>query len=121
VADLARYQKALREREVLLTQWQVFLDSYPIVLMPSCTELSLPAEIDVQGIDAVRRMLHALRYQLALPVLGLPGLAVPMGTHANLPIGVQIVSRRFREDLCIAAGEIVESREPPITPIDVKW
>jgi amidase len=44
-----------------------------------------------------------------------------MGTHENLPIGVQIVSRRFREDICLAAGEIIESREPPITPIDVTW
>ena len=121
VADLARYQAALRERDVILTKWQVFLDTYPIVLMPSCTELSLPAGIDTQGIKAVKRMLEALKYQLAIPVLGLPSLAVPMGLHDNLPIGIQIVSRRFREDLCLSAGEIIESREPPVCPIDVTW
>ncbi len=121
VADLARYQAALRERDVILTKWQVFLDTHPIILMPSCAELSLPAGIDTQGLKAVKRMLEALRYQLAIPVLGLPSLAVPMGTHDNLPIGVQIVSRRFREDLCLSAGEIIEAREPPVCPIDVKW
>ena len=90
-------------------------------MLPGCGETSLPTGIDTQGIDAVRRMLLALKYQLALPVLGFPGLAVPMGTHAGLPIGIQIVSRRFREDLCLTAGEFIESREPPVTPIDVKW
>jgi amidase len=120
-ADITRYQTALRVREVLLTKWQVFLDTYPLILMPGCGELSLSAGIDTQGIDAVKRMLEALRYQLAIPVLGLPSLALPMGAHEGLPIGVQIVSRRFREDLCLAAGEIIEFREPPITPVDVKW
>jgi amidase len=120
-ADIARYQQALRTREQLLIKWQVFLDTYPLIVMPGCGELSLPAGIDTQGIDAVRHMFDALKYQLAIPVLGLPSLALPMGTHEGLPVGVQIVSRRFREDLCLAAGEIVEFREPPITPIDVKW
>jgi amidase len=54
-------------------------------------------------------------------VLGLPSLAVPMGVHDGLPNGIQIVTRRFREDLCLAAGEIIESCEPPIAPIDVRW
>jgi hypothetical protein len=36
-------------------------------------------------------------------------------------MGIQIVSRRFREDLCISAGELIEAREPPVCPIDVKW
>jgi len=120
-ADLTRYQTALRVREVMQTKWQVFLDTHPLILLPACGELSLPAGIDTQGIDAVKRMIEALRYQLAIPVLGLPSLAIPMGTHEGLPSGVQIVSRRFREDLCLAAGEIIEFREPPITPIDVKW
>lgn len=119
--DLAKYQTALRVREVLLTKWQVFMDTHPLILMPGCGELSIAAGMDTQGKDAVARMLHALRFQVSIPVLGLPSLAVPMGTHEGLPIGVQIVGRRFREDLCLAAGEIIEFREPPICPIDVKW
>jgi amidase len=119
--DLAKYQTALRVREVLLTKWQVFMDTHPLILMPSCGELSVPVGMDTQGKDAVARMLHALRFQLAIPVLGLPSLAVPMGTHDNLPIGIQIISRKFREDLCLAAGELIEAREPPVCPIDVKW
>ncbi len=119
--DLATYQAALREREAILIKWQVFLDTHPLILMPSCAEHSLPVGIDTQGKDGVMRMLNALKYQLAIPVLGLPSLAVPMGLHDNLPNGIQIVTRRFREDLCLAAGELIEAREPPVCPIDVKW
>jgi amidase len=69
----------------------------------------------------VKRLLAAMKYQISLPVLGFPGLALPMGTHDGLPIGIQIVSRRFREDLCLNAGELIEFREAPVTPIDPKW
>lgn len=120
-ADLAGYQAALREREAILIKWQLFLDTHPLILIPSCAEPSLPVGLDTQGADAVQRMLGALRYQLAIPVLGLPSLAVPMGVRDGLPDGIQIVSRRFREDLCLAAGEVIESCEAPITPIDPKW
>ena len=119
--DLATYQAALREREAILIKWQVFLDMHPLILMPACAEQSLPVGIDTNGADAVKRMLNALKYQLAIPVLGLPSLAVPMGQRDGLPGGVQIVSRRFREDLCLAAGELIEAREPPVCPIDPKW
>ena len=78
--DLASYQAALREREAISIKWQVFLDTHPLILMPSCAEQFLPVGIDTQGADGVKRMLNALKYQLAIPVLGLPSLAVPMGT-----------------------------------------
>jgi amidase len=120
-ADLAKYQAALRAREVLLTKWQVFLDAHPLILLPGCGEPSIPVGLDTGGKDAVMRLLEALRCQMAIPVLGLPSLALPMGTHDGLPIGIQIVSRRFREDLCLAAGEIIEFREPPVCPIDPRW
>ena len=69
----------------------------------------------------MRRMLSALKFQFSIPVLGLPSLAVPMGLVDGLPIGIQVVSRRFREDLCLSAGELIELKEPPVTPIDVRW
>jgi amidase len=72
----------------------------------------------VQGADAMKDVMHKFRFQLGLPVLGLPVLAVPMGVSDGLPMGVQILSAKFREDRCIAAGRIIEMNEPPIAPID---
>ena len=34
------------------------------------------------------------------------------------PVGVQVVSGRYREDLCLAAGEAIEAGGVPPSPID---
>ena len=54
----------------------------------------------------------------AINLLGLPSVAVPTGTVDGLPMGVQLVGRRFREDLCLDAAEAIESRHPLATPVD---
>jgi len=51
-------------------------------------------------------------------VLELPGVAVPTGVRNNVPLVVQLVASRFREDLCLDAAEIIESRAGLLTPID---
>ena len=55
---------------------------------------------------------------LATPVLGYPSVSVPTGLADGTPVGVQIISARFREDLCLDAAEIVEAHAPRLTPID---
>ena len=94
------------------------METYPVIVMPSCPEVALPVNIDIQGEAGTARMLDALRLQLVLPVLGLPGLAVPTAPVDGLPMGVQVVSPRYREDLCLDAGEIIETHSGPCTPID---
>ena len=59
---------------------------------------------------------HANTY--IAPLLGLPGLAVPVGSHGKLRTGVQIMAMRNREDLCLDAGEVIEAAEGVVTPID---
>ena len=58
---------------------------------------------------------------MAVPVLGLPAMAVPTGAVDGLPMGVQIVGPRFREDLCLAEAEAIEARVGVLTPIDPAW
>jgi Asp-tRNA(Asn)/Glu-tRNA(Gln) amidotransferase A subunit family amidase len=59
-------------------------------------------------------MLEALYYQLTLPVIGQPGLAVPVGMDDELPMGVQLVAARWREDLLLqAAEEYLSLQETP--------
>jgi amidase len=41
----------------------------------------------------------------------------------GLPTGVQILAPRFREDLCLAAGETIEARSGMTSrvPVDPVW
>jgi Asp-tRNA(Asn)/Glu-tRNA(Gln) amidotransferase A subunit family amidase len=43
-------------------------------------------------------------------ILGLPAGVVPVGLVGGLPAGVQIVGRRFREDLILDAMAVIEAR-----------
>jgi len=45
----------------------------------------------------------------AVNLLGLPAAAVPTGIQGGVPIGVQIIGPRFREDLCLDAAQAIEN------------
>ncbi|KAH2813746.1 glutathione peroxidase gpx1, partial [Aspergillus fumigatus] len=50
------------------------------------------------------RVWKAQLAQIAIPFMGLPGLTVTTGLVGRVPVGVQVVSGRYREDLCLAAA-----------------
>jgi amidase len=116
--DVPGYMKALARRSTLLREWLLFLERYPLVLMPSCYEPPFPNGLDQEGAAAMRRILAAQEPQLAIPILGLPALAVPTGAAEGAPMGVQLVASRYREDLCLAAGEVIEARADLALPIE---
>jgi amidase len=66
----------------------------------------------------MRRILAAQEPQLEIPILGLPALAVPTGAAEGAPMGVQLVASRYREDLCLSAGEVIEARANLALPIE---
>lgn len=38
----------------------------------------------------------------------MPGLSVPTGMAGGIPVGVQLMAWRFREDLLLQAGQVIE-------------
>ena len=116
--DLAGYVKALGDRDWLLRRWLTFLIEYPIVLMPSSCDLPLPVGLDAESLAGKAHVMASNPQQIAIPLLGLPSLQVPVGSHGRLRLGVQLVGARFREDLVLAAGEVVEASEGPYLPVD---
>lgn len=116
--DLPGYMAAISRRSTLLREWLLFLERYPIVLMPVSYEPPFPDGLDQESPEAMRRILAAQEPQLAIPILGLPALSVPTGTADGAPVGVQVVASRYREDLCLAAGEVIEARSGLVLPID---
>jgi amidase len=106
---------ALVSRATLLRQWQAFLEKFPVLLLPVSAELPFPDNLDLVDFD---RVWEAQLTLIGLALLGLPALTVATGLVGGTPIGVQIVAGRFREDLCLAAGEAIEAGGTPATPID---
>jgi amidase len=116
--------KALAERSRLIRAWHLFLQETPLVLAPICTELPYTHGFDIESAARTAEVWRQCATLMGVPVLGLPGMAVPTGIAEGLPVGVQIVGPRFREDLTLAAAEAVESRLNPartLTPIDPRW
>jgi amidase len=108
----------LVQRNALTRKWMLFLEDYPVVLLPVSSELPFPDGLDLQGDAAVQRVLDAQIIQTGLPLMGLPGLVVSTGMVGSVPVGVQVIARRYREDLCLLAGEAIEAGGTPASPID---
>ncbi|MFB9266428.1 amidase family protein [Bradyrhizobium erythrophlei] len=110
--------KALTRRATLTREWFAFLETYPVLLMPVSGELPFPDHLDRKDDASFARVWHAQLAQIAIPFMGLPGLTVSTGLVGRIPVGVQLVAGRYREDLCLAAGEAVEAGGTPSAAID---
>lgn len=118
-ANLNNFSAVLTRRATLTRMWEMFLADYPILLLPVSAELPFPDKLDLQGDAAYARVWRAQMTQIGVPFMGLPGLSVAMGqamsSVGQSPVGVQIVAGRYREDLCLAAGEIIEAGGDAVT------
>jgi amidase len=116
--DAAAFSKTLTRRATLTRQWLEFFERYAVLLMPVSAELPFPDQLDRKDDASFARVWRAQMTQIAIPFMGLPGLTVSTGLVGRVPVGVQIVSGRYREDLCLAAGEAIEAGGTPPAPID---
>lgn len=112
--DLNGFQDALQARAAFTRQWQVFLKNYPVLLVPVSAELPFPDLLDVESPEAFRRVIEAQLVQVGLPLMGLPGLTVATGAVDGVPVGVQLIGGRYREDVLLDAGAIIEAGGPAI-------
>ena len=115
------YMKALAERSRLVRDWTLFQERVPLVLAPVCSEPVYEQGFDIESAARTAALWRECATMMAVPVLGLPAIAVPTGLADGLPMGVQIIGPRFREDVCLDCAEAIEARAGAITPIDPKW
>jgi amidase len=116
--DQAAFSKALVRRATLAREWLTFFETYAVLVIPVSGELPFPDNLDRKDEASFARVWHAQLTQIAIPFMGLPGLTVSTGLVGKSPVGVQVVSGRYREDLCLAAGEAIEAGGVPPSPID---
>lgn len=110
--DLDTLMTALQDRARLIREWDLFLEDYPLLICPVSGEAPFEQQTDVRSEADFLRIYEAQLTQRGLPVMGMPALAVATGTSDGAPMGVQLVSGRFREDVLFAAGAVIEAQGP---------
>lgn len=116
--DAAAFSKTLTRRATLSREWLLFFEKYAVLLIPVSAELPFADNLDLKDDASFARVWCAQLTQIAIPFMGLPALTVSTGLVGRSPVGVQVVSGRFREDLCLLAGEAIEAGGTPPMPID---
>lgn len=107
--DVATFSNALTLRLAMLREWQMFFQQYAVLLMPVSGELPFPNDLDISGEDAYRRVWEAQIPLMGTAFVGIPGVAVATGIDNGVPVGIQLVANRFREDLCLDAAADIEA------------
>jgi amidase len=106
--DRDTYLEALAKRHTLMRNWSEFFARYPVIVCPVSWRMPFPVDEDIQTKARLEAVIAAQAPLLAPAMLGLPGLSVPAGQVDGIPVGVQVVAARFREDLCLKIGAIIE-------------
>ncbi len=107
--DLDSVMRALQTRASLVRQWEMFLSRYPVLLCPVSGDLPFDQQQDVSSASAFAAVYEAQLTQRGLPVMGMPALSLATGYADGRPVGVQLVSARFREDILLAVGATLEA------------
>jgi amidase len=110
ILDLDGYRAGLADRTRMMRAWSVFLDSYPLVLTPFLMRPTYPWNYDAQGLMQTKDLFDSSLYSYGVNYLGLPAGVVPIDLVEDLPAGIQLVGRRFREDVILDAMAAIEQR-----------
>ena len=106
----------LQKRVRFVGEWMEFFERFPVAIIPVSGELPFRDQrmSRASGLPPHHGGADA---QVGLPLMGLPGLTVTTGLVGTMPVGVQLVAGRYREDLLLQAGEAIEAAGPA-TPVD---
>lgn len=108
------YIDALEVSESLRRQMADFFQRFDLLLTPVCSAVAFEhGREDVAIDDTLIEARHILRAAVPWDVTGHPGLAVPFAlTGDGMPIGVQLVGRKFDERLICRAGLVLQAASP---------
>lgn len=120
-AGLATYNAALDRRERLIGALENFLADFDALLCPVATTVAYPAfpparfrpppNIDVDG-QAVSYIEASIGLTAPFSLTGSPVVSLPAGVVDGLPVGLQIVGRRWQETRLLALARRIEALLP---------
>ena len=116
--SLEKFMDSLQQRARISREWNKFFDQYPIILCPITGDVPFPDLKDLESEESFDLVFDSMLPQIAPPYMGLPGLSFATSqTKQKIPLGVQFISRKFREDLLLNVGYDLENYYPKIEPV----
>jgi len=109
MVDADGYLAGIADRTRLTRQWNVFLAEYPLLLSPFLMQPTYSWNYDAESEANTHDLFNSAIYSTGVNYLSLPAGVVPGGFVAGLPAAVQIIGRRYREDLILDAMQVIES------------
>ena len=127
--DMRHYNSALNQREQLIAALEHFLDHYDVWLCPVCPTtafphapnraLILPPKISI-GTQNLPYLEATMSLTVPFSLTGSPVISLPVGLQNGLPVGMQLVGKRWQEERLLTAAMQVEAViqgyvEPPLS------
>ncbi len=112
------YVRGYARRNTLVRRLQQVLQDTPLVLLPVSAERTFEIDADITSEGRTAEVITAQWPMMSVACLGAPGLTVPVNVVDDLPISVQLVGRRFREDTLLDAGAAIQRRDKVPTPLN---
>ncbi len=102
----AYYGRAMRARQLLLEDFERAFDEVDVIVCPT---IPTPAFRLGEKVDDPLTMYLSDVFTVPASLAGLPAISVPSGlSRQNLPLGIQIMARRFGEETLFAAARAFE-------------
>lgn len=100
------YKKAQKLRTILIQEYEEALETCDVLLSPVTP--SLPSKIGEMISDPLKNLLEDL-YTGTVNLVGAPALVIPAGfSEKNLPIGLQIIGKKFGEGELLQIGYLYQ-------------
>ena len=119
--DVPALMMMFGDRNRLDRLWHGFLTDYDVLLLPTWAHPPFELGADIASLDGALATLDSLRPVVPANLFGIPAAVVPVGTADGMPVGAQLVGRRFADLTVLRAAETLEQHFGTMTPIDPVW
>jgi len=101
----AYYLKAQKVRYLIRRELDEAFEKYDVLATPTSPTVAFPLG---SKLDDPMQMYLSDVFTLPVNIAGIPGISVPAGYVSGLPVGMQLMSNRFREDTLLRAAYAYE-------------
>lgn len=103
----AYYKKAVAVKDLIKKEFDEVFKEVDAILIPTSPDTAF--KIGEQINDPIKMYLEDV-FTIGPSLAGLPGLSIPAGFSNNLPFGIQILSKKFRDDIVLNLANQFQSK-----------